>query len=307
MLRGRARLRERLIRRGVVPSVVLAGATGSAPAALPTAWTVVTVRAGVAFHKSHAVAAGMVSAQTVALAEGVLRAMFLKKLGWVAVSLMILGGLAVGGGVWASQGVKQTVPDRVPPPMPSPPISAELGTPARGPEPGDLAVLQAQKDQKDDSVRELSHDDGQMKGRKSIAGGGHAVRFEAPGEGWTLTAVRIHGSRYGYPQPPRELFRVFLCDEKFHQIAEFPFPYSKFERGEAEWITLPIKPTRVPRTFIVGVIFNPTQTKGVYVSHDKEGSGRSMVGLPGNEPRPFPQGDWLIRARLEPAKEKAAP
>ena len=118
-----------------------------------------------------------------------------------------------------------------------------------------------------------------MKGKKSIAGGGHAVRFEAPGEGWTLTAVRIHGSRYGYPRPPREDFKVFLCDEKFKPIAEFAFPYSKFERGESKWVTLEVKPTKLPKTFILGVDFDPTQTKGVYVSHDKEGSGRSLVGL----------------------------
>ena len=31
-----------------------------------------------------------------------------------------------------------------------------------------------------------------------------------------------------------------------------------------------------------------------------------MVGLPGEKHQPFQQGDWLIRARIEPAKEKAA-
>jgi RNA polymerase sigma-70 factor (ECF subfamily) len=152
--------------------------------------------------------------------------------------------------------------------------------------------------------RELALDDGHMTGRKSIAGGGQAVRFEAPaeGEGWMLTAVRIHGSRYGYPQPPREDFKIFLCDDQFRPIAEFAFPYSKFERGNAKWVSLDVKPTRVPKSFILGVGFNPTQTKGVYLSHDRQGSGRSLVGLPGEEFRPFDQGDWLIRAKVVPGK-----
>ncbi len=306
LLRGRARLRERLIRRGVVPSAVLAGAARSTPAALPAAWTTATVRAGIAFHASHAAAVGMVSAQAVALAEGVLRVMILKKLGLVAVSLAILSGLAIGGGaVWASQGVKPAIPEPIPPTISPPGASVPEPTP-RGPEPDRLVALQTQKDQKDDKARELSHDDGKMTGKRSIAGGGHAVRFEAPGESWTLTAVRIHGARYGYPRAPRENFAVFLCDEKFHQIEEFLFPYSKFERGGSKWVTLEVKPTKLPKTFILGVDFDPTATKGVYVSHDKEGSGRSMVGLPGEEPQPFRQGDWLIRARIEPAKEKPA-
>ncbi len=165
-------------------------------------------------------------------------------------------------------------------------------------------VAQAKGDESKDDARELARDDGTMKGKKSIAGGGHAVRFEAPGKGWTLTAVKIHGSRYGYPRAPREDFKVFLCDEKFEPIAEFSFPYAKFERGESKWVTLEVKPTQLPKAFILGVNFDPTQTKGVYMSHDKEGSGHSLVGLPGERSRPFDQGDWLIRAKIVPAKEK---
>jgi RNA polymerase sigma-70 factor (ECF subfamily) len=67
-------------------------------------------------------------------------------------------------------------------------------------------------------------------------------------------------------------------------------------------VTLEVKPTKVPRTFILGVGFNPTQTKGVYLSHDGLGSRRSLVGLPGEESQPFTQGDWLIRAQVVPAR-----
>jgi RNA polymerase sigma-70 factor (ECF subfamily) len=297
LLRGRARLRERLLRRGVVPSAVLAGATRAAPAALPAAWVDATVRAGIAFTTTHAAAAGMVAAQTLILAEGVLHAMFLKKLGLVATSLLILSGLAAGGGLWARPGATP------PAPPPARPIAGVTAIPeAVDPtEPGPIAV-QTKADRPKETARELALDDGQMKGKKSIAGSGHAVRFEAPGEGWILTAVRIHGSRYGYPRPPREDFKVFLCDDRFQPITEFAFPYSKFERGNSKWVTLEVKPTKVPRTFILGVGFNPTQTKGVYLSHDGQGSGRSLVGLPGEESQPFAQGDWLIRAKVAPGK-----
>jgi RNA polymerase sigma-70 factor (ECF subfamily) len=228
--------------------------------------------------------------------------MFLKRLGLIAASVLVLGGFVAAGGLWARPEAAQTSAGPSRPSAPAPAAPPQSSTPERGPLRADPVVVQTKADRSDNGPRELALDDGKMKGRRSIAGGGHAVRFEAPGEGWMLTAVRIHGSRYGYPRPPREDFKVFLCDDKFQQIAEFPFTYAKFERGDAKWVTLEVKPTKVPKMFILGVNFDPTQTKGVYVSHDSEGSGRSVVGLPGEESRPFKQGDWLIRAKIVPGK-----
>jgi len=149
---------------------------------------------------------------------------------------------------------------------------------------------------------ELIHDDGKPAGKKSMAGGGHAVRFKTTGQGWYLTAVSIHGSRYGYPQPPKEDFHVWLCDAEFKPIADFPFPYSSFAWGNERWVTLSVTPTRVPTEFIVCVGFNPTATKGVYVHYDKEASGDSFFGLPGEAGRPCEQWDWLIRAKVDQLK-----
>ncbi len=146
---------------------------------------------------------------------------------------------------------------------------------------------------------QLAHDDGRSAGKRSVAGGGHAVRFEVPGETWFLTAVEIYGSRYGYPRPPSENFHLWLCDGDFKAIADFPFPYGKFPRGAPRRVRLDVKPTNVPSEFIVCVGFNPTATKGVYVHHDREGSGNSLVGLPGSQGRAFSQGDWLIRIQLD--------
>jgi RNA polymerase sigma factor (sigma-70 family) len=302
LLRGRARLRERLLRRGLVASAVLASATRAASAALPAAWVEATVCAGIAIAGGQAAAIGTVSMPVVFLAEGVLNAMYLKKVGLIATSLLFLSGLAAGGVLWPRQDLPEVSPALAAPTSPTQGIPAEPAAPETGtPNPNPVAV-QTKADRPKDSARELALDDGKMKGRRSIAGGGHAVRFEAPGEGWKLTAVRVHGSRYGYPRPPREDFKVFLCDDQFQRIAEFAFPYSTFKRGDATWVTLEVKPTKVPMTFVLGVDFDPTQTKGVYLSHDGQGSGRSFTGLPGERFRPFEQGDWLIRAKVLPDK-----
>ncbi|NLX95793.1 MAG: hypothetical protein GXY83_06425 [Rhodopirellula sp.] len=150
--------------------------------------------------------------------------------------------------------------------------------------------------------QELKEDDGRSAGKRSIAGGGHAVRFEAPEGSWAVTAVRLHGSRYGYPAPPKEDFHVWICDDDFQILSENKLPYRLFQRGEEQWVTLRIRPTNVKTDFLVCVGFNPTQTKGVYVSHDGEGSGKSMVALPDGPRRPMENGDWLIRAMIKPAK-----
>jgi hypothetical protein len=163
-----------------------------------------------------------------------------------------------------------------------------------------FTALTTQIAQLSGKTQELAHDDGRAAGKSSIAGGGHAVRFQVPDNSWYLTSVRIHGGRYGHPQPPREDFHIWLCDGQLNQIADFPIPYAKFARGPSKWVTLEVKPTLVPQEFIVCVGFNPTATKGVYVSHDLQANsdGTSLTGLPGDEPRPLAKGDWLIRVTV---------
>jgi hypothetical protein len=217
-----------------------------------------------------------------------LRAMILTKLKTATAVLLAAGLAAAGAGVLAQQATNATPKRGGVAPLPA---QSTVATPTSAAE----------------RPRELALDDGKQAGKRSIAGGGHAVRFEAPGEGWSLTAVRLYGSRYGYPQPPAEDFKVYLCDDKFQKVAEFPFPYSTFERGEPKWATLDVKPTKVPAKFIVCVGFDPTATKGVYVGHDAEGSGSSLVGLPGGESQPFTKGDWMIRARIAPPSDAEAP
>jgi hypothetical protein len=147
----------------------------------------------------------------------------------------------------------------------------------------------------------LKVDDGTPAGRNSMAGSGHAVRFQvAQADKWYLRGVMIHGSRYGGSRAPEEDFHVWLCDADFRAIAEFAFPYKAFDRGEATWVPLPIRtPTLVPKEFIVCVGFNPTGSKGVFVSRDASGSGKTLAGLPGKGAQSFGAGDWLIRAVVD--------
>ncbi|MHC4266220.1 MAG: right-handed parallel beta-helix repeat-containing protein, partial [Planctomycetota bacterium] len=146
---------------------------------------------------------------------------------------------------------------------------------------------------------ELSYDDGRSDGRKSIAGSGHGVIFDAPGDGYVLKTIRIFGSRYGQERPPNEDFHIYVCDENFEIIKDLPFPYGRFTKGDPKWVTLRIEPVEVPSTFVLCAGFNPERTKGVYVHFDSNASGNSLTGLPGSELQPFNEGEWMIRATLE--------
>jgi RNA polymerase sigma-70 factor (ECF subfamily) len=165
-----------------------------------------------------------------------------------------------------------------------------------------VAARTAEKAKLMGEPNELANDDGRTAGQRSIAGGGHAVRFEVPGESWYLTGVRIYGSRYGYPAAPAEDFHVWLCDADFKVVADFPFPYARFTRGSPGWVRLDTPPTNVPAKFIICVGFNPTATKGVFVHYDAGGSGGSLAGLPGQEARSFSEGDWMIRVQVDQPK-----
>ena len=81
--------------------------------------------------------------------------------------------------------------------------------------------------------------------------------FESPEGVWYLTSIRIHGARYGYPQPPNEDFHVTLCDKNYKPIKDYTFPYAAFERkSEPDWVTLKLEPAKVPEKFVICLNFN---------------------------------------------------
>jgi RNA polymerase sigma factor (sigma-70 family) len=105
LARGRLRLRDRLIRRGLAPSVtVLAGAitTEAAPVSLPSGLAESTVLGAVRFLTGES-AVEWISAPAVALTEGVLKMMVLTKLKIVAVVVLALVIGAGSGSVLSSQ------------------------------------------------------------------------------------------------------------------------------------------------------------------------------------------------------------
>jgi len=167
----------------------------------------------------------------------------------------------------------------------------------------DFKLVTLKRGELPSAPKELAADDGKEAGRSSLAGSGHAVRFDAPSQGCYLTAVRLYGSRYGGKEGE---FRVWLCDSEFRAITAFSFPYAQFAPGKPKWIELPVTPTLVPEQFFICVGFNPTAQHGVFLNRDKAASGSSFTGLPGDKPRPFDAGDWMLRAvvRMKPGEEK---
>ena len=152
----------------------------------------------------------------------------------------------------------------------------------------------------------LKHDDGSMEAKRSTTGGGHAVLFETPEQGdWCLQRVQLFGARYGWPQPPDEDFSIFVTDEALESFCRIAKPYALFEKGEEKWVAMDLPPVRVPRRFYVCVVFNPIQTKGVYVGLDKDvAESHSRDAIPGSHNRELKEtADWMIRAHLVPGPQ----
>jgi RNA polymerase sigma-70 factor (ECF subfamily) len=120
-----------------------------------------------------------------------------------------------------------------------------------------------------------------------------------------VAGLKIHGSRYGQPQPPRESFLIYFMSLDLKRILHTEMAaYSLFKRGGSEWVAVPFDPpvAGLPTTFWVVLDFRAAPTKGVYVSYDTSTGGHSSrVGLPG---MPTSEvgfgGDWMIQADFVP-------
>ena len=151
----------------------------------------------------------------------------------------------------------------------------------------------------------LKHDDGSQEDKRSMTGGGHAVRFECPDkEKWYVKAVSVYGSRYGSPKAPEEDFRVMVASEDLASRQEMGRPYKLFERGKEKWVRVNVEPVEVVGTFQVAVFFNPSKTKGIYVGIDTDSVSANSTSLSAMSPEEEPsdlEGEWMIRVYL--AKE----
>ncbi|WP_435008750.1 sigma-70 family RNA polymerase sigma factor [Tundrisphaera lichenicola] len=116
LARARKLLRERLTRRGLTATGALWGAglaTEGASASVPQALLQSTLKAAMAYATGKTLAAGAVSAGAMMLTRGVLMMMFLSKLKWVAVPMLV--GVGTVGAVVVAQGTPSgPVADRPP-------------------------------------------------------------------------------------------------------------------------------------------------------------------------------------------------
>ena len=79
--------------------------------------------------------------------------------------------------------------------------------------------------------------DGKPDGKKSLGGSGEMIELGMPAGASKVTGVKIHGSRYGQPQPPRESFLIYFMSKDRKRILHTEMaPYSLFKRGPESWV-----------------------------------------------------------------------
>jgi beta-lactamase regulating signal transducer with metallopeptidase domain len=155
----------------------------------------------------------------------------------------------------------------------------------------------------------IGHVDDSAEGRRSIAGSGHAVRFNRPKAAKRVAAIELFASRYGTIDPPNEDFHIYLLDEKQRLIAAYPVAYSEIVRGPERWYTMPIPACKVPEQFYVAVAFNPHRTKGIYLGYDESvKQSNSLIGRPTTGFRAVEENrEWMVRAVMIHQRQPANP
>ena len=221
-----------------------------------------------------------VSTSVLHLAAGASRMEMFGRLQWAAVAVMALALPATGAFALTQRAGR---------PAGKPPVApAEAKRPAPEPPSGPIR---------------LAYGDGKPDGKKSLGGSGHLIRFSLPTAGRQAAGLRIHGSRYGQPEPPQESFLVYFLDEaQAEVIATRLVPYGRFDRGAERWVDVAFPtPIDLPPQFWVALDFRPGQFKGVFVSFDAGTGGQhSQAGLPGTRSRRMDDGDWMIEVNLVP-------
>ena len=72
-------------------------------------------------------------------------------------------------------------------------------------------------DEPSGDAADMKHDDGTAEGRLVIGDAGEAVHFTLPKEGEKIAGVRIHGSRYGAAEAPKEKFVIYILNSDSHR------------------------------------------------------------------------------------------
>jgi hypothetical protein len=145
--------------------------------------------------------------------------------------------------------------------------------------------------------------DGEAVDRRSTAGQGHAIILKAPGKKRLLTGFQMHASRYGrFQWPADEFFHVFLCDARMRPLQRTALPFALVPEGDPDWIEFELPGWEVPSSFGLLIYFEPTATRGVYLSMREDRSGRSLHALPDDvQGKVKDRLGWMIRAALAPS------
>ena len=116
----------------------------------------------------------------------------------------------------------------------------------------------------DDNVASLTYGDGTPDGKKSLAGSGELIQFSATAATVKVSGVRIHGSRYGQAQLPRESFLIYFLNEELTRVLHTEMaPYSLFERGPEAWVEVSFeRPVELPKTFWIALRFSSRADEG---------------------------------------------
>jgi hypothetical protein len=257
--------------------------------------------------------AGIVSARF--LFKGALRTMVLHKLKSAAAAFMAVAIVTTGVAVFAQPRPAADPPNADPELSPGAGLFAEPLTPLRDststtplsdvagttdggsdfvPDPDSDPIAA------DDDSSSLCYHDGKPDGKQSLGGSGEMIEFSAPNDPVKVSGLKIHGARYGNPQPPRESFLIYFLSRDQKRILHTEMaPYSLFERGPEKWVEVSFgQPVELPRQFWIVLDFRAHQTKGVFVSYDTSTVGKhSRQGLPGMAARSVGfGGDWMIEA-----------
>jgi RNA polymerase sigma factor (sigma-70 family) len=336
LARGRRRLQNLLIRRGLAPSV---GALTSLPHAgssrtlVPEAIRHWTLQAAMSCASGRSAPYGGGSAAAATLIIGMTKTMFVYRIKFVLGAIVVAAVTAAGVAVWARQtlqiepagvvAVETAAPSTA---LHSAPLATEDTPPIeRTTEAGESR--NPQEPPREQRTAVVKYSDGQADGKKSLGGSGEMIEFSMPAGYSKVVGIRIHGSRYGHPQPPEESFLIyFLNHDRTRVLHTQMAPYSLFERGHEQWVDVAFERLLIgldnSRTFWVALDFRAAATKGVYVSFDTSTGGKhSRVGLPGMPSSPLkfviqaePQlggarhstepvnfgADWMIEAKLAP-------
>ena len=151
-------------------------------------------------------------------------------------------------------------------------------------------------------IPSLKHGDGQADGKKSLGGSGEIIGFTLSENAAKASGIRIHGSRYGTPEAPKENFLIYFLSQDMSEIIRTEMvPYALFERGAEQWVEVKFRrPVEVSKEFWVALDFRGGRMKGVYVSYDTSTGGKfSRIGLPGMEVKEADfGGDWMVEVLL---------